>query len=159
MFSYLCAHTHIYSNIFYKTNTCLLHPDTHIRSSTRFIYIYIYIERERERLRESHIQTFLLNHNFSLWLDLWDTSRWDRKLPKFTSDRQLSFHPLGHLISAWEFNAYVLSCICLHFTLSYTGVFQSVEELFITLVDYTETLIHVKQSHQSIYMTHAQVYI
>ena len=34
---------------------------------------------------------------------------------------------------AWEFNAYVLNFVCLHFTLSDTGGLNSLEELCITL--------------------------
>ena len=74
------------------------------------IYIYIY------RL------TVSFYHNALLWLDTMDASSWDQNPPNFTLDRWHNTQPFGDLISAREFNAYVLTFVCLRFTQSDTGV-------------------------------------
>ena len=79
-------------------------------------------------------QTVSLYHGSSVWLDTRNTSRWDWNQPNFTSDRYHTTQPATDPTEAREFNVYVLTFVCLHFTLSDTEMVNSLEKLCITRV-------------------------
>ena len=101
--------------------------NTHTTSHTHsYIYIYIYI------------YTYIVIHRqtvvsqFSVWLDKLDTSSWDRNPPNFTLGRLLTALPFRRPTSAQEYNHFVSTFDYFHFTLSDTGLPNSLEELCIT---------------------------
>ena len=84
-----------------------------------YIYIYVYIV--------NHRQTVSLYNNSSVWLDTRDGSN----QPNFNV-RSITYLPSADPKQAREFNVYVLTSVCLHFTLSDTEVFNFLEEICIS---------------------------
>ena len=65
---------HLYKRVYIHAYICVC---VHVLLHYIYIYIYIYIVIHRE--------TVSLYHNFSVWLDTQDVSRWDRNPTDFSS--------------------------------------------------------------------------
>ena len=68
-----------------------------------FIYNYILIYSDYIFIY-CHPLTVSLRHNPSVWLDMLDTSSWDRNLPNFMWIDNIQLSYFGNLTSTLEFN-------------------------------------------------------
>ena len=64
-----------------------------------YIYIYVYIVIYR--------QTVLLDHNASVWLDIWDASNWDQTRLTLPQSRYLTLEPQSFSTLVKEFFTYI----------------------------------------------------